>query len=58
MYEELLTPFETVPFEEMNKKQVVQYFDWFIETKAERIRYIDNCLIHIKNGVIMYKTLN
>lgn len=53
MYEELLTPFETVPFEEMNKKQVVQYFDWFMDTKAERIRYLEE-YVHKKGGKVAF----
>ena len=53
MYEELLTPFEIVPFEEMNKKQVVQYFDWFMETKAERLRYLEE-YIHNKSGMVTF----
>lgn len=53
MYEELLTPFETVPFEEMNKKQVIQYFDWFMETKSERLRYLEE-YVHSDGGTVQF----
>lgn len=53
MYERLITPFEGVFFEEMNKKQVVQYFEWFMETKAERLRYLEE-YIHNKGGTVAF----
>ena len=56
MYQELLTPFILVPFEEMNKKQVVQYFDWFINTKSERMRYLQEYIFNHKGEVVIDKS--
>ncbi len=35
------TPFVLVPFEEMNKKQVEQYFQWFMTEKDKRIHQLE-----------------
>ena len=36
-YKLMSSPFDSVSFEEMNKKQVVEYFKWFITEKENRI---------------------
>lgn len=41
-YREMQLPFTTVPFEEMSKKQAMQYLNWYIETLDERITYLEN----------------
>ena len=38
-YEGMRTPFELEYFSKMNKKQAMQYFEWFMETKEERFNY-------------------
>ena len=53
MYERLISPLEGVFFEEMNKKQVVQYFDWFMETKSERLRYLEE-YVHNNGGRVQF----
>ncbi len=35
------TPFVLVPFEEMNKKQVEQYYQWFMTEKDKRIHQLE-----------------
>lgn len=37
LYNEMILPFETVPFEEMQKKHAEQYFQWHMNTLEERI---------------------
>ena len=41
-YREMQLPFETVPFAKMNRKQAVQYLNWYIEVLDERIAYLAN----------------
>lgn len=41
-YREMQLPFKTVPFKEMNRKQAVQYLNWYIEVLDERIAYLAN----------------
>lgn len=31
-YTAMTLPFETVPFNEMKKKQAEQYFNWYVDT--------------------------
>ena len=56
MYEALIPPFPQTPFEEMNKKEVDQYFNWFMETKAEQIRYLEAYIQVEDNTVLLDKS--
>lgn len=52
MYEALIPPFPQKIFEEMKKKEVEQYFNWFMETMDERIRYLEE-YIHVEDNTVM-----
>ncbi len=58
MYEGLITPFPMVPFEDMKKKEVEQYFNWFMETKEERLRYLQQYIIENGGNVVLDKSPN
>lgn len=49
MYRKLLPPFEVIAFEDMNKKQVERYFNWFMEKKDERIQYLQEYINKDRN---------
>ena len=52
-YREMQLPFETVPFKEMNRKQAVQYLNWYIEVMDERIAYLENH-VHETGGDVVF----
>ncbi len=52
-YREMQLPFETVPFKEMNRKQAVQYLNWYIEVLDERIAYLANH-VHETGGDVIF----
>ncbi|MBO4438942.1 MAG: hypothetical protein J5798_06275 [Spirochaetaceae bacterium] len=43
-YEMMIPPFEMVQFEEMNKKQVQEHFDWYIGQISHRLSLILNTI--------------
>jgi len=49
-------PFEMVPFEEMNKKQVKQYFEWFMSTLDERCNRLQNYINLTGGNVVLDKS--
>lgn len=55
-YPEMVPPFELVPFEEMKKKQVEQYFNWFINTKEERIQNLQNYIQEEVRDIVLDKS--
>ena len=55
-YKAMIPPFEIVRFEEMNKKQTNQYFDWFCETKEERLRKLQEFINRYTNEVLLDKS--
>ena len=52
-YREMQLPFETVPFAKMNRKQAVQYLNWYIEVVDERIAYLANH-VHETGGDVVF----
>lgn len=46
-------PFTLVPFEEMNRKQAMQYLNWYIEVLDERIAYLANH-VHETGGDVIF----
>lgn len=50
------TPFILVPFKEMNKKQVEQYFNWFIQEKEKRMTQLEICVNQEIKSVVLDKT--
>lgn len=57
-YTGMQIPFELVPFEEMNKKQAEQYFNWFMETKEERLQNLQRYISRDTKEVLLDKTPN
>ena len=55
-YEGIKPPFELEYFSEMNKKQAMQYFQWFMETKEERFRVLQEYIFLDTDKVILDKT--
>lgn len=55
-YQEMIPPFELVPFEEMKKKQVEQYFNWFLDTKEERIQNLQNFIQEERKDIELDKS--
>ncbi len=47
------TPFILLPFEEMKKKQVEQYFQWYMTEKANRIRQLSEFINQETNKVLL-----
>ena len=56
VYEEMVIPFEVVPFEEMKKKQVEQYFQWYMDTLVERLCRLQNYITKTGGTVVLDKT--
>lgn len=52
-YTAMIIPFETVCFDEMNKKQAEQYFDWFIRTKGERLKRLQEYIFNDNKEIIL-----
>ena len=55
-YEGMRTPFELEYFSKMNKKQAMQYFEWFMETKEERFIKLQEYISRDTDKVILDKT--
>lgn len=55
-YEEMVIPFEAVPFEEMKKKQVEQYFQWYMDSLVERLCRLQNYITETGGTVLLDKT--
>lgn len=55
-YEGIRPPFELEYFSKMNKKQAMQYFEWFMETKEERFRILQEYIFRDTDKVILDKT--
>ena len=47
------TPFVLVPYEEMNKKQVEQYFQWFMTEKDKRIMQLEQYINKSNMGKVV-----
>lgn len=56
IFKGMQVPFELVSFEQMNKKQTKQYFEWFMETLDERISILQSYLKETGSNVILDKT--
>ena len=56
IYNEMVMPFEMVSFEEMNKKQVKQYFEWFMLTLDERCNRLQNYINLTEGNVVLNKS--
>lgn len=56
-YKLMITPFEYIPFDEMNKKQVEEYFQWFLIEKEMRINQLQQFINASKhNSVLLDKS--
>ena len=55
-YEGIKPPFELEYFCKMNKEQAMQYFEWFMETKEERFRVLQEYICIDTDKVILDKT--
>ena len=55
-YEGIRPPFELEYFSKMNKKQAMQYFEWFMKTKEERFRILQEYISRDTDKVILDKT--
>ncbi|MBQ2980912.1 MAG: hypothetical protein IJD58_02175 [Lachnospiraceae bacterium] len=55
-YEGIRPSFELEYFSKMNKKQAMQYFEWFMETKEERFRILQEYIFRDTDKVILDKT--
>lgn len=55
-YQGIRPPFELEYFSKMNKKQAMQYFEWFMETKEERFRILQEYIFRDTDKVILDKT--
>ena len=52
-YREMQVPFTLVPFEEMNRKQAMQYLNWYVQVMDERIAYLANH-VHETGGDVIF----
>ena len=55
-YKSIRMPFEFLRFEEMDKKQTEQFFNWFMETKEERLKNLQEYIWNDNRDVILDKT--
>ena len=55
-YREMHIPFELVPFCNMNKKQAEQYFNWFLETKEQRIKNLQEYINSETEEIVLDKS--
>lgn len=55
-YSYMQTSFPLIPFEEMTKKQVELYFNWFMEAKEQRIRQLETYIRQEKPDICLNKT--
>lgn len=55
-YKEMILPFEVVSFEEMKKKQVEQYFHWYMDTLDERLWRLQKYITETGGTVVLDKT--
>ena len=55
-YQGIRPPFELEYFSKMNKKQAMQYFEWFMETKEERFIILQEYIFRDTDKVILDKT--
>ena len=45
----MVTTFELVAFEDMNKKQVEEYFQWFMSERKNRLRQLEQYVNYSNN---------
>lgn len=55
-YKEMILPFEVVSFEEMKKKQVEQYFHWYMDTLDERLCRLQKYIMETGGTVVLDKS--
>lgn len=53
-YPLMVTPFELVTFEDMNKKQVEEYFQWFMSERENRLRQLEQYANYNNNHKIAF----
>lgn len=55
-YKLMEPPFDVIPFQDMNKKQAEQFFNWFMSEKENRIRQLQAYINESDPSIVLDKT--